>query len=73
MSGEAAFQTIQGIQSQGVQAKYVLTSRYRRCKLRTACDSAKHYILNEQEHMRDSASSNADDRTLHEIYLAPVR
>lgn len=41
--------------------------------------TAKHYILNEQEHFRQSfewgtpnaISSNIDDRTLHEIYLWP--
>ncbi|GLB36355.1 putative beta-glucosidase [Lyophyllum shimeji] len=68
LSGEAAFQVITGIQSQGVQA------------------TAKHYINNEQEHFRDSSSSN--DRKMahlspnpffllkacnqqHEIYAAP--
>ncbi|KNZ73512.1 putative beta-glucosidase L, partial [Termitomyces sp. J132] len=54
LSGEAAFEVITGIQSQGVQA------------------SAKHYVNNEQEHFRDSSSSNVDDRTQHEIYAAPV-
>jgi len=53
LAGEAAYQTIQGIQSKGVQA------------------NAKHYINNEQEHFRESSSSNVDDRTQHEIYLAP--
>ena len=41
--------------------------------------TAKHYILNEQEHFRqpyewglpNSISSNIDDRTLHELYLWP--
>lgn len=41
--------------------------------------TAKHYILNEQEHFRQSfewgppnaISSNIDDRTLHEMYLWP--
>ena len=41
--------------------------------------TAKHYILNEQEHFRQSyewglpnaISSNIDDRTLHELYLWP--
>ncbi|KAI5119701.1 hypothetical protein M0805_003585 [Coniferiporia weirii] len=41
--------------------------------------TAKHYILNEQEHFRQSfewglpnaLSTNIDDRTLHEIYLWP--
>ena len=41
--------------------------------------TAKHYILNEQEHFRQSfewglpnaLSSNVDDRTLHELYLWP--
>ncbi|KAF8078406.1 beta-glucosidase, partial [Lyophyllum atratum] len=49
LSGEAAFQVITGIQSQGVQA------------------TAKHYINNEQEHFRDSSSSNVDDS-----YPSPV-
>lgn len=46
--------------------------------------TAKHYIVNEQEHFRqapeagnfgftitDSLSSNVDDRTMHELYLWP--
>ena len=41
--------------------------------------TAKHYIVNEQEHFRQSfewglpnaLSSNVDDRTLHELYLWP--
>ncbi|KAA1468626.1 glycoside hydrolase family 3 protein [Dentipellis sp. KUC8613] len=32
---------------------------------------AKHYINNEQEHSRDSSSSNVDDRYQHELYLHP--
>ncbi|KAL4932565.1 beta-glucosidase [Aspergillus undulatus] len=32
---------------------------------------AKHYILNEQEHNRETISSVADDRTMHELYLWP--
>lgn len=32
---------------------------------------AKHYIGNEQEHNRDTMSSNIADRTLHELYLWP--
>ncbi|TEB39167.1 cellulose-binding beta-glucosidase [Coprinellus micaceus] len=45
LNGEAAYETIMGIQSQGVQT------------------SAKHFINNEQEHFRESSSSNVDDRT----------
>ncbi|ORX45863.1 glycoside hydrolase [Hesseltinella vesiculosa] len=33
--------------------------------------TAKHFILNDQELNRNTASSNVDDRTLHEIYLWP--
>ena len=48
-------------------------------KLLTQCTQAKHYIVNEQEHFRQSfewglpnaMSSNVDDRTLHELYLWP--
>ncbi|KAB5593843.1 Glycoside hydrolase family 3 protein [Ceratobasidium theobromae] len=61
LAGEAAYATVVGIQSQGVQA------------------CAKHYVNNEQEHFRESSSSNVDDRTphltpnhqQHEIYLPP--
>ncbi|KAH7344459.1 glycoside hydrolase family 3 protein [Rhizoctonia solani] len=56
LSGEASYETVIGIQSQGVQA------------------CAKHYINNEQEHFRESSSSNVDDRFVtqqHEIYLPP--
>ncbi|KAH8831573.1 beta-glucosidase [Flagelloscypha sp. PMI_526] len=51
--GEGAYETIMGIQSQGVQA------------------TAKHYIGNEQEHFRETSSSNIDQRTLHELYAYP--
>ncbi|KAL6796240.1 family 3 glycoside hydrolase [Trichoderma sp. SZMC 28013] len=53
LTGLAMAQTINGIQSVGVQA------------------TAKHYILNEQERNRETMSSNADDRTLHELYAWP--
>ncbi|OCB86078.1 hypothetical protein A7U60_g6976 [Sanghuangporus baumii] len=61
LQGVAAYQTIKGIQEEGVVA------------------TAKHYILNEQEHFRqafewglpNALSVNIDDRTLHEIYLWP--
>ncbi|KAI8612773.1 glycoside hydrolase superfamily [Chytriomyces sp. MP71] len=33
--------------------------------------TAKHFIGNEQEIFRQSSSSNIDDRTLREVYLAP--
>ncbi|CAL1696581.1 unnamed protein product [Somion occarium] len=32
---------------------------------------AKHYINNEQEHFRETSSSNVDDRTEHELYAHP--
>ncbi|KAI0651725.1 beta-glucosidase [Trametes meyenii] len=53
LTGEVAFEMIQGIQSQGVQA------------------CAKHLINNEQEHFRETSSSNVDDRTQHELYAHP--
>ncbi|KDN47766.1 glycoside hydrolase family 3 protein [Tilletiaria anomala UBC 951] len=53
LTGEAAYHTIRGVQSQGVQA------------------NAKHYIGNEQEHYRETSSSNIDDRTQREIYEHP--
>jgi beta-glucosidase len=33
--------------------------------------TAKHFIGNEQEHFRETSSSQIDDRTLHEVYLPP--
>jgi beta-glucosidase len=33
--------------------------------------TAKHYVLNDQELNRSTSSSDADDRTLHEVYLWP--
>ncbi|KAL2141502.1 hypothetical protein VTI28DRAFT_2320 [Corynascus sepedonium] len=53
LSGIATAETIEGIQSAGVQA------------------TVKHYILNEQELNRETMSSSADDRTIHELYLWP--
>ncbi|KAI1795339.1 glycoside hydrolase superfamily [Ganoderma leucocontextum] len=32
---------------------------------------AKHFLNNEQEHLRDHESSHVDDRTEHEIYVHP--
>jgi beta-glucosidase len=32
---------------------------------------AEHYLLNDQEHDRNTVDVHVDDRTLHEIYLAP--
>lgn len=56
-----AFETIHGIQRNGIMA------------------TAKHYLMNEQEHFRrpgdlgspSALSSNIDDRTLHEVFLWP--
>lgn len=62
LQGVHAVQNVVGIQSNGV----------------IAC--VKHYALNEQEHHRGdsiyppldvASSSNADDRTFHEIYQWP--
>ena len=33
--------------------------------------TAKHFVLNEQEANRMTSSSDVDERTLHELYLAP--
>ncbi|KAI0281739.1 glycoside hydrolase family 3 protein [Russula brevipes] len=49
----AAYETVLGMQSAGVQT------------------CAKHYINNEQENQRTVESSNVDERTQHEIYVAP--
>ncbi|KAF7324634.1 Beta-glucosidase [Mycena kentingensis (nom. inval.)] len=58
-TGAASAATIEGIQSTGVIA------------------NAKHFIANEQEHFRGGsmasqiATSNIDDRTMHEVYAWP--
>jgi beta-glucosidase len=33
----------------------------------------KHFLANEQEHMRRSSNSVIDERTMQEIYLEPFR
>ncbi|KAJ7908199.1 glycoside hydrolase superfamily [Mycena leptocephala] len=59
LAGSATAATIEGYQSVGVIA------------------TVKHFIANEQEHYRGGssaaqiASSNIDDRTMHEVYLWP--
>ncbi|OCH90099.1 hypothetical protein OBBRIDRAFT_627233 [Obba rivulosa] len=53
LSGAAAYETVLGLQSAGIQA------------------TAKHFINNEQEYKRTQESSDVDDRTEHEIYVAP--
>ncbi|KXJ96246.1 glucosidase [Microdochium bolleyi] len=53
LSGVGMHQTVEGLQSAGVQA------------------CAKHWILNEQERDRTTLTSNADDRTVHELYVWP--
>lgn len=61
LSGVAVMHTIKGIQAAGIMA------------------CTKHYILYEQEHFRQpdattgmpAYSSNADDKTMHELYLWP--
>lgn len=73
LSGEAAYETILGMQEGGVQAcakhyinKYVHASSVRDSLL-TFCDLRR----SEQEHFRMQESSNVDDRTEHEIYFHP--
>ncbi|ERT02749.1 hypothetical protein HMPREF1624_01051 [Sporothrix schenckii ATCC 58251] len=53
LTGVGMFETVRGMQSQGVMA------------------TAKHYILNEQEHYRNNVDVTIDDRTMHELYLWP--
>ncbi|CAE6463526.1 unnamed protein product, partial [Rhizoctonia solani] len=72
LSGEAAYETIIGIQSTGVQAWYVssICSGFSINDDHTT-NSAKHYINNEQEIKRDASSSDVDDRAQHELYAHP--
>ncbi|KAK5126145.1 hypothetical protein LTR85_011501 [Meristemomyces frigidus] len=59
LSGAGMEAVVRGVQEQGVIAQ------------------AKHFLLNEQEYRRqpgsagESISSNADDRTIHELYVFP--
>jgi hypothetical protein len=45
---------------QGVQSQNVMAT-------------VKHYILNNQETLRNTVDSVVDERTLHEIYLPPFK
>ena len=64
LHGEGSYQTIMGIQSQGVQAvaKHFINKLV--AYLPHDCDKAYLFlhILSEQEHSRMSSSSNVDDR-----------
>jgi len=62
LNGEGAFETITGIQSQGVQGKHVCSVERTSPLMVLMAAAAKHYINNEQEHFRESSSSNVDDR-----------
>ncbi|SHO79579.1 Uncharacterized protein MSYG_3929 [Malassezia sympodialis ATCC 42132] len=53
LNGEAAYQTVLGVQNERVQA------------------TVKHYLANQQEHFRNTGSSNLDERTERELYLHP--
>ena len=61
LSGEGAYETVMGIQSAGVQGQQLSGAHEYYCAQDKSA-TAKHYINNEQEHFRDSSSSNVDDR-----------
>jgi beta-glucosidase len=76
LTGEAGYETIRGVQSQGVVSRLNPLTEWTwiNCTIlhsQTAC--AKHLIGNQQEHYRCSGSSIIDDRTLHEIYWRPFQ
>lgn len=68
LNGEGAFETITGIQSQGVQGMLLSTKGLSRGLMLVAPAAAKHYINNEQEHFRESSSIVVDDRYVSDIY-----
>ncbi len=71
LSGEAAFETVQGMQSAGVQA---CAKHYINKFVSPPSTNATHILSkSEQEHFRDQSSSNLADRVQHELYLHPVR
>jgi beta-glucosidase len=65
LSGQAVYHTVKGVQSAGVVA---CTSAPTDGAVLTLAGT-KHFIGNEQEHFRQTLSSNIDDVTLHELYL----
>ncbi|KAJ7163520.1 glycoside hydrolase family 3 protein [Mycena crocata] len=69
LSGEGAFETITGMQSQGVQGKTYMLSPQPTNSYHSA--TAKHFVNNEQEHFRTTSTSGVDDRTQHELYTLP--
>ncbi|KAL7416237.1 glycoside hydrolase superfamily [Mrakia frigida] len=58
LAGEVAYETIRGMQTLNKDGQGVQAV-------------AKHYIANDEEHLRAESSSNLDDRTLHELHLHP--
>ena len=71
LSGELAYETILGIQSQGVQAcaKHYINKCV--CRLRTYSFALTVFVPSEQEHFRETSSSNVDDRLIS-LYLTFV-
>lgn len=61
LSGEGAYETIMGMQGSGVQGLSLSSANCLHGTDDTVA-TAKHYINNEQEHFRDTSSSNVDDR-----------
>lgn len=49
----------------------VMASAIRGIQANPVLAEAKHYVLNDQEYDRMTVDVTVDDRTLHEIYLAP--
>lgn len=73
LSGEAAYETILGLQAGGVQAcaKHYIDKYVHTLDVRDFLLTLRNLRCSEQEHFRMQSSSNVDDRTQHEIYFHP--
>ena len=71
--GEAAYETIIGMQSTGVQAcaKHYVNKCGTFSSISQTIGLTDYFHPSEQEHARTTSTSNVDDRTQHEIYALP--
>ncbi len=73
LTGEAAYETVLGIQEAGVIAcaKHLVGKYVRIPPMKLGKALLTDILASEQEHDRTTESSDIDDRTMHEIYAHP--